>query len=43
MISTILKNPGNPGNGRCSFPRGLILAPTRELVQQVELNLRLPN
>jgi ATP-dependent RNA helicase DDX3X len=35
MISMILKNPGDPGNGRCSFPRGLILAPTRELVQQI--------
>jgi ATP-dependent RNA helicase DDX3X len=33
MISMILRNPGDPGNGRCSFPRGLILAPTRELVQ----------
>jgi ATP-dependent RNA helicase DDX3X len=36
MISMILSSGGaNPGNGRCSFPKGLILAPTRELVQQI--------
>ena len=38
MISTILKKdlpPGGNANGRSSFPRGLILAPTRELVQQI--------
>ena len=38
MISTILHKdspPGGNANGRSSFPRGLILAPTRELVQQI--------
>jgi superfamily II DNA/RNA helicase len=37
MISVILKSrkPAGQGNGRSSWPRGLILAPTRELVQQV--------
>ena len=33
----IIKSPTPPGqgNGRSSWPRGLILAPTRELVQQI--------
>ena len=37
MISVIIKSPtpAGQGNGRSSWPRGLILAPTRELVQQV--------
>ena len=35
MISKILQaGPGAPGR-RCSSPKGLILAPTRELVQQI--------
>jgi superfamily II DNA/RNA helicase len=37
MISVIIKSPtpAGQGNGRSSWPRGLILAPTRELVQQI--------
>ena len=38
MISQILSKGGPSGgasNGRASYPRGLILAPTRELVQQI--------
>merc|ERR1719199_1215607 len=36
MISVILKKGGNSDRGaRCSYPAGLILAPTRELVQQI--------
>jgi ATP-dependent RNA helicase DDX3X len=36
MISSILQRGGpGGGNGRSSFPKGLILAPTRELVQQI--------
>jgi superfamily II DNA/RNA helicase len=37
MISVILRQNSSPGGGggRSSYPRGLILAPTRELVQQI--------
>ena len=43
MISTIINAPVPPGqgNGRASWPRGLILAPTRELVQQIFDEVRL--